>query len=111
MAHKKQKTPDFFDVDPLDPVRLATGGRRPEKKNSSVEENMLSSNPGGIKKKAGFYLTAELLERFSRTFYALKLEGLAIDNKSTLVEAALTLALDDIDKGDQSVIRGLLAAR
>lgn len=111
MTQKKKKAPDFFDADLLDPVRVATGSRRPEGKNSSVEEKNNSSNIGAVKKKAGFYLSSDLLERFSRTFYALKLEGISIDNKSTLVEAALKLALDDIDKGGKSLIRKTLAER
>lgn len=110
MVKKKNKTPDFFDPGPFDAVSLATGQNRSEKKNSSVEEKKNSSVVA--KKKAGFYLPADLLERFSRTFYALKLDGgIAIDNKSTLVEAALKLALDDIDRGDKSVIRKMLAGR
>lgn len=111
MTQKNKKTPDFFDAGLLDPVSVATGSRRAEKKKSSVEEKKNSSGAGGFKKKAGFYLSSELLERFSRTFYELKLEGLLVDNKSTLVEAALTLALDDIDQGGKSVIRRMLAER
>ncbi len=105
MTENKKKAPDFFEGGLLDPVSVATGSRRPEKKSSSVEEKKNSSVDGNLKKKAGFYLSADLLERFSRTFYELKLEGLGIDNKSTLVEAALKLALDDIDKGGKSIIR------
>ncbi len=109
MAHKKKKTPEFFDPGPFDPVSLATGHQH-EQKTSSVEEKKKTS-VSAAKKKAGFYLPAELLERFDRTFYALKLEGdVRIDNKSTLVEAAIKLALDDIDKGDKSVIRKMLMA-
>ena len=110
MVQKKNKAPDFFDPGPFDAVSLATGQNRSEKKNSSIEEKKNSSAIN--KKKAGFYLSAEILERFSRTFYALKLEGgISIDNKSTLVEAALKLALDDIDRGDRSVIRKMLTGR
>lgn len=109
MTQNKKKAPDFFDTGPLDPVGLATGRGRSVKKNSSVEEKKNISEAGGGKKKAGFYLSTDLLERFSKTFYELKLEGrVRIDNKSTLVEAALKLALDDIDKGDKSVVRKML---
>ena len=111
MTSNKHKTPDFLDSGLLDPVGVATGRRRPGGKNSSVEEKTNSSRGGASKKKAGFYLSSDLLERFSRTFYALKLEGMRIDNKSTLAEAALRLALDDIDKGGKSVIRKRLAER
>ena len=110
MVQKKNKTPDFFEPGPFDAVDLATGQGRSQRKNSSVEERKSSS--ASAKKKAGFYLSADLLERFSKTFYALKLEGgVGIDNKSTLVEAALKLALDDIDRGDKSVIRKMLTGR
>lgn len=111
MTSSRKKTPDFFDSGLLDPVGLATGRRRVEGKKSSIEEKKNYSNAGGAKKKAGFYLSSDLLERFSRTFYELKLEGLLIDNKSTLVEAALKLALDDIDQGEKSTIRKILAGR
>ena len=56
------------------------------------------------KKKAGFYLSVDLLERFNRKFYELKLAGAAIENKSALMELALSFALDDLDKGAKSQI-------
>jgi hypothetical protein len=111
MTPDKRKAPDFIEEDLFDPVSVATGNRRPGRTNSSVEEKKLSSSRGGAKKKAGFYLSSDLLERFSRTFYTLKLEGLRIENKSTLLEAALKLALDDIDRGGKSVIRKLLTGK
>jgi hypothetical protein len=111
MTPNKKKAPDFLEAGLLDPVNAATGHRRSGGQSSSVEESKNSARMGSLKKKAGFYLSSELLERFSRTFYTLKLEGLLIDNKSTLVEAALTLALDDIDKGGQSAIRKMLTER
>ena len=55
-----------------------------------------------VKKKAGFYLSMDIIERFNRKFYELKLAGIAIDNKSTLLELALAFALDDLDKGGKS---------
>ncbi len=102
MAKTKKKKPDFVDTGPLDPVATATG-HRASVKNSSIEENTNSSKTE--KKKAGFYLSADLLDRFNRTFYALKLEGWSVENKSALVEAALELALTDIERGDKSRIR------
>jgi hypothetical protein len=42
------------------------------------------------------------LDRFSRKFYELKLAGVAIENKSALLEVALSFALDDLDKGPKS---------
>ena len=60
------------------------------------------------KKKAGFYLSVDLLNRFNHKFHELKLAGVAIDNKSTLLESALSFALDDMDKGEDSqVLRNL----
>lgn len=108
MTQNKKKTPDFFDAGLVDAVTVATRGSRSDKKSSSVEEKKKSSVLAGAKKKAGFYLSSDLLDRFYRTFYALKLEGLLIDNKSTLVEAALRLALDDIDQGEKSSLRKIL---
>jgi hypothetical protein len=87
----RNKSPDFFENHSLDPVRVATGGG-PE------EEAPVP------KKKAGFYLSEALLDRFNRQFYQLKLAGVAVVNKSALVELALTFALDDIEKGQQSKI-------
>ena len=42
------------------------------------------------------------LDRFTRKFHELKLAGVAIENKSALVEMALSFAMDDIDKGEHS---------
>ena len=90
MAVNKKSAPDFFDDDVFDPVRAATGGQR---------------NRASVKKrKAGFYLTVDLLERFNRKFHELKLEGVLIDNKSSLIEAALIFTLDDIDSGKSSKV-------
>ena len=52
----------------------------------------------------GFYLSQELLDRFNTKFYELKLSGVAIENKSGLLERALEFALDDLDKGDRSAM-------
>jgi len=88
---RKSTSNDLFEDTPLDPVRVAAG-RSPD------------ARPFVAKRKAGFYLSAELLERFTRTFYELKLAGAHIENKSALVEAALRFALDDIDRGGDSRI-------
>ena len=45
-----------------------------------------------------------ILNRFTHKFHELKLAGVAIDNKSTLLEAALDFALDDMDKGEGSQV-------
>jgi hypothetical protein len=90
MAVNKKSDPVFFEDDVFDPVRAATGGDRSR---SLVK-----------KRKAGFYLPVGLLERFNRKFHELKLEGVLIDNKSSLIEAALIFALDDMDSGKSSKV-------
>lgn len=101
MATSRKKTPDFFDEDGLDPVETATGYPQ----NSPDGRAGAASGPTGamaVKKKAGFYLSVDILHRFNHKFHELKLAGVAIDNKSTLLEAALGFALDDMDKGQGS---------
>ena len=51
MTKLKKSTPDFFDEGGPDPVAAATGGRK--------------GAAGASKKKAGFYLAADLLDRRS----------------------------------------------
>jgi hypothetical protein len=43
-----------------------------------------------------------VLDRFNTKFYELKLAGVAIENKSGLLEMALEYALDDLVKGEPS---------
>ena len=82
--------PDFFDTNPVDPVRSATGSNK---------------TPQPVpKKKAGFYLSLQIIERFERKFHELKLAGASIENKSALLESALGFALDDLDRGEESII-------
>ena len=89
MTASEQKTsPDFFEAHDLDPMAAATG-----------KSEGRQSVP---KKKAGFYLSEQLLERFNRRFHQMKLDGAAIENKSALLESALAFALDDLDKGEKS---------
>lgn len=90
MTPDPKDLPDFFESNPVDPVRSATGGD--------------ASPADKPKKKAGFYLTEDLITRFDRKFHELKLAGAAIGNKSTLLEAALAFALDDLDRGAQSQV-------
>lgn len=103
MTNQQQPdTPDFFESTAIDPVKAASGGSgrgTPGRPPSPVP-----------KKKAGFYLSKDVIERFDRTFYTLKLSGHSIENKSSLLEAALVFALDDLDRGDDSVIFARLAA-
>ncbi len=83
---------DFFEENRLDPVQAVTGGK-----------------PVPVaKKKAGFYLPVELLDRFNRKFFELKLAGCPVENKSALVEAALKYALNDLDRGDDSRVLNAL---
>lgn len=94
-ASDQKKSPDFFEEHDLDPLAAATGGK--------------GHPPSSIrKKKAGFYLSEPLLERFNRRFHQMKLDGVTIENKSALVEIALRFALDDLDRGEESRISAAL---
>jgi hypothetical protein len=117
MAANKKKTPDFFKDESFDPIEVATGPSRPGGPDRSQDQESggpshshaagtaikkLVGSQAVHKKKAGFYISVELLNRFDRKFYELKLAGAAIENKSALLELALTFALDDLDKGTRS---------
>jgi hypothetical protein len=108
MAPGRKKTPDFFDEEGLDPVETAIGYPRHLPQDdvapSGAAANTIPAVATAAKKKAGFYLSVDLLDRFTRKFHELKLAGVAIDNKSTLLEAALGYALDDMDKGEESQV-------
>lgn len=95
MAARSKDTPDLFADTPLDPVESATGYQGPASH---------PSKPGraAAKKKAGFYISVDVLQRFTLKFHELKVAGLPIDNKSALLEMALAFALDDMDKGKAS---------
>lgn len=90
-ASEQNKSPDFFEEHDLDPMTTATGRKTAAKKPIP-------------KRKAGFYLSEPLLERFNRRYHQMKLDGVAIENKSALVEVALAYALNDLDRGPQSEI-------
>jgi hypothetical protein len=92
MASEQNKYPDFFEDHNLDPLATATGSRA---KRSAPK----------TKKKAGFYLSEDLLERFNHCFHRMKLEGASVENKSALLEKALSFALDDLDRGPKSKLR------
>ncbi len=96
-ASDKTSIPDFFDETALDPVSVATG--RPV------------SKPKVPKRKAGFYFTETLLERFTRKFHQLKLDGAPVENKSAMLERMLSFALDDMDRGRDSVIMPYFSPR
>ena len=95
MAARSKDTPDLFADTPLDPVESATGYQSP----SSPHQKAINT---AAKKKAGFYISVDILERFTLKFHELKLAGVPIDNKSNLLELALAYALDDMDKGRAS---------
>ena len=97
MADRSKTTPDLFTDRSLDPVESATGYEKPSPSLKRSFNNV-------SKKKAGFYLSVDVLQRFTHKFHELKLAGVAIDNKSTLLELALSFALDDMDKGNHSRI-------
>ncbi len=98
MAKRTKKSPDFFEDNPFDPVSAATG-TAPKARSGSAGKD---SKPP--KRKVGFYLSANVLERFNRSFYELKLQGQSIENKSALLEVVLDFALDDIDRAEESCI-------
>jgi hypothetical protein len=102
MATGRNKLPDFFSEDGIDPVESATGKPKPLTQDKSTFSAKDAKTGMSTKKKAGYYLSKEILERFNLKFHELKLAGIAIDNKSTLLELALAFALDDLDKGAKS---------
>ena len=121
MAASKNKTPDFFKDESFDPVEVATGtshkrGKAAAGRSTGNAETSTAFYPDQgadpktgshhlpDKKKAGFYLSVDLLDRFARKFYELKLAGAAIKSQSALLELALSYALDDLDKGAKSQV-------
>jgi hypothetical protein len=102
MATRTKDVPDLFADTSLDPVESATGYQKP----SAPSQRAANA---AAKKKAGFYLSVDVLERFTLKFHELKLAGVAVDNKSTLLELALSFALDDLDKGSNSRVLQKLA--
>ena len=108
MASGRKKTPDFFKEEGMDPMDTATGYPQPAPQDQDAPSAAAAKyGPAGAmtaKKKAGFYLSVDILNRFTHKFHELKLAGVAIDNKSTLLEAALGFALDDMDQGEKSQI-------
>ena len=102
MATGRNKLPDFFSEDGIDPVESATGKRPPFPEGNDTSTGKDAKTGMSAKKKAGFYLSKEIINRFNFKFHELKLAGIAIDNKSTLLELALAFALDDLDKGKKS---------
>lgn len=99
MAKHRPKPPDLFEECGPDPIDAACGPRR-----TVSPEPRRPGAAADLKRKAGFYLSEELIERFNMKFYQLKLAGAAVDNKSALLEAALNFALDDLDRGAESLV-------
>ena len=104
MATGRKKLPDFFSDHGIDPVDAVTGKRKSQARDKNISSAKDVKTGMSAKKKAGFYLSMEIIERFNRMFYELKLAGVAVDNKSTLLELALAFALDDMDKGPKSQV-------
>ena len=102
MATGRNKLPDFFSENGIDPIQSATGNRRPLTEDRDATAEKGAKTMRSTKKKAGFYLSRDILERFNLKFHELKLAGIDVDNKSTLLELALEYALDDLDKGRNS---------
>ena len=114
MTDSRKITPDFFEDSEPDPVDTATGPPANSRSQTSgtassaqagrLKNSQAAAGSAVAKKKAGFYLSADILNRFNLKFYELKLSGAPIDNKSNLLELMLGFALDDMDKGEQSRI-------
>jgi hypothetical protein len=100
MPTRRNQTPDLFADHLPDPVDAAIHRRGTPKPRGRTAAGTAPE----IKRKAGFYLSDELLGRFNTRFYELKLAGAAVENKSALLEAALAYALDDLDRGAESRI-------
>jgi hypothetical protein len=96
MKKHKTETPDFFEPPDIDPVLAATGLDR--------GDDQIRRKPVCTKRKAGYYLSETLLNRFNRKFHELKLAGKRIENKSAMLEKMLLFALDDMDLAQNSVI-------
>jgi hypothetical protein len=98
MAKKTKKSPDFFEENPFDPVNAAIGDGQTQR------SALVGKGAAAEKRKAGFYLSTRILERFNRNFYELKLQGRPVENKSALLEAVIDFALDDIEQAAGSRI-------
>jgi hypothetical protein len=107
MTTGRSPTPDLFAEHLPDPVDAATGSGG-DSKHRQPQGRSTAGSAQEAKRKAGFYLSDETLDRFNMKFYQLKLSGAAVDNKSALLEAALNFALDDLDRGTDSRVLQLM---
>jgi len=108
MTTRRNRTPDLFAELLPDPVDAATGERRPPEPRRPQGRRAAGAAPEA-KRKAGFYLSDDILGRFNNRFYELKLAGAPVENKSALLEAALAFALDDLGRGaDSRILRSFL---
>jgi hypothetical protein len=120
MTSRKKKMPDFFEDNSYDPMETATGythaapnetpGLFLDPNAGPLQQHGKSVADPVAKKKAGFYLSVHILDRFTRKFHELKLAGVPVDNKSTLLELVLAFALDDLDKGTRSQVLKILGS-
>jgi hypothetical protein len=111
MPTRRNQTPDLFADRQPDPVDAATGRRGSPALRRPLGRRADRGAPE-LKRKAGFYLSDELLGRFNTRFYELKLAGVAVENKSALLEAALAYALDDLDRGaDSRILKAITRLR
>jgi hypothetical protein len=98
MTASETKThPDFFEEHTLDPVTTAA-------RTTAARTSAKGAHTAVPKKKAGFYLPAELLTRFDRQFHQLKIDGVPVENKSALLELVLEYALADLEREGRSVL-------
>lgn len=96
MRKTDSEKPDFFEEGAPDPLATVTGG--------SAARAAPAAKRSRPKRKAGFYLSQRLIDRFNTKFYELKLAGAAVENKSSLLEEALEFALDDLDREADSIL-------
>jgi hypothetical protein len=111
---KKKEMPDMFG-DGIDPIESALGRKEEteekgtKKSVSKVEYEKSSSGSSTRRKeekiKVGYYISELRQERLETAWLRARLDGLPIKSKSGMVELALDLMFQDLDKGEDSEIR------
>jgi len=115
MAKKKQnEMPDMFGDD-IDPIESALGRKdekeekKPKKAVSKGQRGQSSSSSSTRRKeekiKVGYYISELRQERLETAWLRARLDGLPIKSKSAMVEIALDLMFDDLERGEDSEIR------